>query len=37
MVSVKSSIGLLKPYWRHRLPDPVRIAHIEAEKSRRAA
>jgi deoxyribonuclease V len=35
-VSVKSSIGLLKPYWQHRLPDPVRIAHIEAEKSRRA-
>jgi deoxyribonuclease V len=35
-ISVKSSIGLLKPYWQHRLPDPVRIAHIEAEKSRRA-
>ena len=35
-ISVKSSIGLLKPYWHHRLPDPVRIAHIEAEKSRRA-
>lgn len=35
-VSVKSSIGLLKPYWQHRLPDPVRIAHIEAERSRRA-
>ncbi|HUW42853.1 MAG TPA: endonuclease V [Thermoplasmata archaeon] len=34
--SVKSSIGLLKPYWQHRLPDPVRIAHIEAERSRRA-
>ena len=36
-ISVKSSIELLRPYWRHRLPDPVRIAHIEAEKSRRAA
>lgn len=36
-ISVKSSIGLLKPYWQHRLPDPMRIAHIEAEKSRRAA
>jgi deoxyribonuclease V len=35
-ISVKSSIELLKPYWQHRLPDPVRIAHIEAEKSRRA-
>jgi deoxyribonuclease V len=35
-ISAKSSIGLLRPYWQHRLPDPVRIAHIEAEKSRRA-
>lgn len=35
-ISVKSSIELLKPYWQHRLPDPVRIAHIEAEKSRGA-
>jgi deoxyribonuclease V len=36
-VSVESSVALLKPYWKHRLPDPVRIAHIEAEKFRRAA
>lgn len=35
-ISAKSSIEFLKPYWKYRLPDPVRIAHIEAEKSRRA-
>ncbi len=35
-VSTESSIALLMPYWKHRLPEPVRIAHIEAEKSRRA-
>lgn len=34
-VSVRSSLSLLKPLWKHRLPEPVRIAHIEAEKSRR--
>lgn len=33
-ISTFSAIKLLKPYWTHRLPEPVRMAHIEAEKSR---
>jgi len=34
-VSVRSSLKLLQPFWKYRVPDPVRIAHIEAEKARR--
>ena len=33
-VSVPSSLEVLKPFWNHRLPEPVRIAHIEAVKFR---
>lgn len=36
-VSVNSSLSLLKPFWKLRVPEPVRIAHIEAEKARRSA
>lgn len=36
-ISAASSLEILKPYWSHRLPEPVRIAHIEAEKIRRSA
>ena len=34
-VSIRSCLSLLRPLWEHRLPELVRIAHIEAEKSRR--
>ncbi|MEM2839065.1 MAG: endonuclease V [Thermoplasmata archaeon] len=34
-VSVRSALRLLKPFWVRRVPEPVRIAHIEAEKARR--
>lgn len=36
-ISSKSSLKILRPYWKYRLPEPVRLAHIEAEKSRREA
>jgi deoxyribonuclease V len=35
-VSIRSSLKLLEPFWKYRLPEPVRVAHIEAEKARRA-
>jgi len=34
-VSTNSSLKLLKRNWIHRIPEPVRIAHIEAEKRKR--
>jgi len=33
-VSPRSVMRILKPYWRHRIPEPVRAAHIEAGKKR---
>lgn len=34
-ISAESSLRILKPLWKYRLPEPVRIAHIESEKYRR--
>jgi len=36
-ISVQATIKVLKPYWRYRLPEPVRMAHIEAEKVRKGS
>jgi deoxyribonuclease V len=36
-LSVQSALDVLKPFWRHRLPEPVRLAHIEAVKFRGAS
>jgi deoxyribonuclease V len=33
-ISVASTMDVLKPYWRFRLPEPVRVAHIEAGRFR---
>jgi deoxyribonuclease V len=33
-VSPKSVMHIIKPYWKYRIPEPVRIAHIEAGKER---
>ena len=33
-ISVGSAMRMLRPYWRYRLPEPVRAAHIEAGKFR---
>lgn len=35
-ISARSALDVLRPFWKHRLPEPVRFAHIEAERSRRA-
>jgi len=34
-ISVASTLTVLKPYWKFRLPEPVRIAHNEAGRFRR--
>jgi len=34
-ISTGSSLSLLQPLWKFRLPEPVRRAHIEAERFRR--
>ena len=33
-VAAQSTLKILKPYWKYRLPEPSRLAHIEAEKIR---
>lgn len=34
-ISTSSTIKVLKPYWKHRIPEPVRLAHMEAGEARR--
>lgn len=34
-ISVDSALKVLRKSWKHRIPEPVRRAHIEAEKLRR--
>jgi len=33
-ISVASSIKVLRPYWEYRLPEPIRVAHMESERFR---
>jgi len=34
-ITASSSLRVLRSYWEHRVPEPIRLAHISAEQERR--